>query len=141
MAHVSDVRLSMGRVSSRIEFAEVTARVDFASKEVAENLNFGLFIPLVEVDDAFDTYHYNANGGFNVSIDWRSVGDLDDFVTWIAARTIRPNGSSTRFVRERKEFDVGDQEGGNEEYRALVWVVPEIFEGKSWSNILRVNLG
>lgn len=141
MAHISGVRLSMGRVSNIIEFAEVTFRITFSGQEVKENLAFGLFIPLFEVDDSLDTYHWEANGGFNVNVNWRAVGDLDDFVTWIAQESIRPNGHNSLLLTRRKEFNVGNQESGNEEYKAMVWAIPEIFEGKAWSNTLSINLG
>ncbi len=141
MAHVSNVRLSMGRVSSSIEYAEVNFSINFTSKEVSDNLAFGLFIPLFEIDDAMDTYHWETNGAFNVSVNWRNIGDLDDFITWISSEVIRPNGNSTVVLTRRKEFDVGNQESGNEEYKALVWVIPEIAEGKAWSNTLKINLG
>jgi hypothetical protein len=131
----------MGRVSDQIEFAEVSFLVMFSQQEVAENLLFGLYIPLFEIDDELDTYHWEPNGAFSVSAHWRSIGDLDDFVTWVATDTVRPNGQSSRFFTYRSEFDVKDQESGEEEYKALVWVVPEIVEGKSWTNTLRVNLG
>lgn len=141
MANVSNVRLAMGRVSSSIEFAEVTFSINFSSQEVKENLVFGLYIPLFERDDALDTYHFEPNGAFGGSVNWRSLGDLDDFITWISFESIRPNGNNTIVLTRRKEFNVGNQESGDEEYRALVWVIPEIVEGKAWSNEVSINLG
>ncbi|CAN5706336.1 hypothetical protein BH20ACI4_BH20ACI4_11030 [soil metagenome] len=141
MANVSNVRLAMGRVSNRIEFAEVNFSINFSSQEIKENLVFGLYIPLFERDDELDTYHFEVNGAFGGSVNWRSLGDLDDFITWISFESIRPNGNSTIILTRRKEFDVGNQEDGNEEYRALVWVIPEIVEGKAWSNEVSINLG
>lgn len=141
MAHVSNVRLSMGRVSSTLEFAEVSCTITFSGKEVADNIAFGMFIPIFERDDGLDTYHWEANGAFNVSVNRRAIGNLDDFITWVSSEVIRPNGNHTISITRRKEFDVGNRESGNEEYRALVWVVPEICEGKAWSNELHVNLG
>jgi len=52
-----------------------------------------------------------------------------------------PNGNYTFMLTRRKEFDVGNQESGNEEYKAMVWVVPEIVAGRAWSNTLSINLG
>ena len=141
MANVSNVELRMGRVSSTLEFAEVRFTLNFSPQEVSQNLLFGLYIPLFEVDDALDSYHWEPNGFFRVGVNWRAFGGLDDFVTWVAQETIRPNGNSTLMLTRRAEFDVGNQEWGNEEYKAMVWVVPEIVEGKAWSNTLRINLG
>lgn len=141
MANVSNVRLAMGRVNSTMEFAEVTFTIRFSNQEVKENLAFGLFIPLFEIDDQLDTYHWEANGAFNVSVNWRSIGNQDDFITWITSEVIHPNGNNTLVLTRRKDFNVGNQESGNEEYKALVWAVPEIVEGKAWSNTLSINLG
>ena len=141
MANVSNVRLAMGRVSNSIEFAQVSFSINFSGQEVKENLAYGLYIPLFEIDDDLDIYNLEPNGAFSVSINWEPVDDRDDFVAWISTEVIRPNGNSTISLTRRREFDVGNQESGDEEYKALVWVVPEIVEGKAWSNTLSINLG
>lgn len=141
MAQVLDIKLAMGRVNSKTEFAEVTFAIAFSPQEVKENLTFGLYIALFEIDDDLDTYHFEANGLSKVSVNWRAIGNLDEFIVSIASEQIRPNGSHSLSLRRRSEFDVGNQEAGNEEYKALVWVIPEIVEGKAWSNTLSINLG
>ena len=141
MASVNDVKLAMGRVSKNTEFGEVSFRITFSSQEVRENLTFGLYVALFEVDNELDTYHFEPNGAFNVSVNWRAIGDLDDFVAWLTSEQIRPNGSNSLILTRRAQFDVGNQESGEEEYKALVWVVPEIVEGKAWSNTVLINLG
>ncbi len=137
----SNVQLRMGRVNSTLEFAEVTFSINFSGSEVAHNLAFGLYTSLFERDDALDTYHPTQNGAFNFGISRRPHGDPDDFMTWVDSRAIRPDGQNTRFFTVRREFNVGNQEGGNEEYRALVNVIPEITSGQKWSNEVSINLG
>lgn len=141
MATIRNPRLRMGRSTGNLEFAEVSFSVDFSTREVQENLVFGLYTALFERDDALDTFHPRANGAFSFGIDWRSNGDLDDFVRWLDSRTVRPNGLNTRFFTIRRDFNVGNQEGGNEEYRAFINVVPEITSGQAWSNEVSINLG
>lgn len=141
MASVSNVRLRMGRRTATLEFAEVSFNINFSSSEVAHNLAFGLYTVLFEIDDSLDVYHRNQNGAFNHSLEWKANGDRDDFVNWLDSRVIRPNGDSTRSFTIRKDFNVGNQEAGNEEYRAYVNVIPEITTGQAWSNQLSINLG
>lgn len=141
MAKISNVDLRMGRINSSTEFSEVSFSVDFSTAEVSQNLAFGLFTALYERDDQLDSYHVQQNGAFNMSLHRRASGDLDDFVTWVDSRVVRPNGQNTRIFTVRKEFNVGNQEDGNEEYRALVTIVPEITSGRAWSNEVSINLG
>lgn len=148
MAHVRDSALAMGRVSSTTEFAEVNCTVDFSGHEVEQNLTFALFIPLFEIDDEMDAFHWQPNGlqanGYWLTRGVPLVDDIDardDFVRWLSNDIVRPNGNSTRKFTRRAEFDIGEAEGGEEEYKAFVWVIPEITEGAEWTNTLSVDLG
>lgn len=141
MAKISNVQLRMGRVNSTLEFAEVTFSVNFSSAEVSQNLAFGLYTALYERDDSLDSYHVEQNGAFNINLHRRANGNMDDFIQWVDTRSVRPNGQGTRFFTVRKEFNVGNQESGNEEYRAFVNIIPEITSGRAWSNELSINLG
>lgn len=141
MASISNARLRMGRVSSTQEFAEVTFSVNFSGAEVSQNLAFGLYTALYERDDSLDTYHADQNGAFSFRIVTRANGNADDFVQWIDSRAVRPDGQNTRFFTVRREFNVGNQEAGNEEYRAFINIIPEITTGQTWTNEVSVNLG
>ena len=144
MAQVNNVRLKMGRASSGLEFAEVNCSVNFSNQEVRQNLAFGLHIFIYEKDDKLDIYHLEANGMLNVGVRLHSDNQFDDedeFVRRFSREIIRPNGNTMLPIGRREEFDVGNQEDNNEEYLALVWVVPEIVEGKAWSNEVSINLG
>jgi hypothetical protein len=124
-----------------MEFALVTFTVNFSRAEVRQNLIFGLYTALYERDDALDMFVTNPNGAFNFSIERKANGNMDDWVTWLDSRTIRPNGQNSRIVTIRNEFNVGNQERGNEEYRAFINVIPEIAAGKAWTNEVSINLG
>lgn len=141
MARINNARLRMGRVSGSQEYAEVTFQVNFTTAEVEQNLLFGLHTMLYERDDSIDVYIPRPNGAFSLSVDKISKGNADDYVRYLDSRSIRPNGRSTQFFRIRREFNVGNQEGGNEEYRALVNIIPEIAPGRAWTNELSINLG
>jgi hypothetical protein len=149
MAHVKNVRLRMGRRDSRIEFAEVAFDVDFSARELAERLTFGLHIHLFEVDGDRDIYVWTPNGPN--SIDYQvhrselkvipDPDDRDDDITTIVQTTIVPNGQATQHFVQRKDFDLGNQEDGNEQYEAYVLVVPEVVQGYARSNRVDINLG
>ena len=146
MAQVNNVELKMGRASTSttLEFAEVNFSINFSDQEVRQNLAFGLHVFLYEKDDNLDIYHLEPNGMFNVGTRLhpdRELDDKDDFVRRITREIIRPNGDNLVDLSRSQQFDVGNQEDGNEEYMALVWVIPEIVEGKAWSNEFSINLG
>jgi hypothetical protein len=160
MAEVQDVSLEMGRVSGQqqLEFATVDFRVRFSPGEVALNLDYEIHIAIVEQDEQIDTYFLIPNGfaaaGTVIShsrpefLRQQRRGNRDEFIYYRKADplrpagfTIRPDGDAERSMSIRMEFDVGDQERGEDEYRALVWVVPEVSTGHNMSDIVRVNLG
>ena len=144
MATVSNARLRMGRVNATMEFAEVTFSIIFSAAEVAQNLSFGVHTMLFERDEKLDLYVPTPNGAFDASNTRLSIlarEEEDDLISWIDSRTIRPNGQNTRLISVRKELNVGNQEEGNEEYRAFVNVVPEITSGQAWTNEVSINLG
>jgi len=161
MAEIQDVTLEMGRVAGQqeLEFATVGFRIRFSPGEVALNLEYEIHLAIVEQDEGIDAYILVPNGfraqGTIVSrrsrpdtVQQHRRGDQDNFVYYRKSSalrrdgyTIRPDGEAEKSMLIRVEFDVGDQERGEDEYRALVWVVPEITSGHNRSDILRVNLG
>jgi hypothetical protein len=145
MANVSNARLKMGRVSDRMEFAEVTFSINFSAAEVAQNLSFGLYTALFERDDKLDFYIPTPNGAFDwgdARLSIHSIENEDGRIpSFVDTKIIRPNGQNTRLFTVRKDFDLGVQEDGNEEYRAFINVVPEITSGQAWTNEVSINLG
>lgn len=60
-------------------------------------------------------------------------------VSWIARETLPPAGTRTHHIERRTTFDIQRLPNPNGDYRALVWVVPEISQGQSYSNPVFAN--
>lgn len=137
MASISRVDLNVGRVTSSTEFAELNITVLWTAREVQENMQYLLRGMLVEKDDGKDFYDMNPDG----SVHWEDIGDLDDYVGTIDTQWVRPNGSSSRNFRFRREWNFGDQEGGSEEYLGIATIVPETRGDMRFSAQVNANLG
>ncbi len=137
MARISQLDLDVGRATSSIEFAKLDVTVRWTSREVRENLSYLLSGYLIEQDDGLDFIDMKPNGG----IHWEDIGNLDDFVGTVQQRWIRPNGQASRQYVLQRNFDFGNQESGNEEYRGIATVVPEIRSDIRLTGILSANLG
>src|SRR4030095_15106279 len=141
--------LYMGRRASGLEFAHITGFVDFTGREVQENLGYAVWVAIDEVDDARDIYHFYTNGQEKPetlkelkTLEQRAQDDPDDNVRpFFLAQTIRPEGRATVAIEINRDFDVGDQEDGNEEYQATIMAIPEITHGYALSNVRSINLG
>jgi hypothetical protein len=137
MAAITRVDLDVGRVSSRIEFAVLNITVQWTSREVQENLYYLLRGFLIERDDGLDFFDMNPDG----SIHWEDIGNLDDYVGLIGSQWVRPDGSTSRNFRFRREWDFGDQESGSEEYIGIATIVPETRGDIRFSPEVSANLG
>ena len=137
MASISNVKLSVGRVSGKIEFAEVSLIVRWSALEVRENMPYFLRTFLVEQDEQIDFYTMKPDG----NIQWKNTQDTDDYVGYIDGQSLRPNGASSKSLKFRREFDFGDQERGNEEYIGIATIVPELRGDIRFSNLVKANLG
>ena len=138
MAEVRNIKLSVGRGASGMEFAEVSYDVDFAPDETKLDLRFSEWAILFERDDELDAFHRRA--GANVGLRWFPRGNPDDFIGYIFKGLIQPNGNSTIHRSHKRDWNFPNNENGNEEYRALVQIIPEITTGGGWSNEVSVNL-
>ena len=139
MARLTNVRLNrVGRVNSSIEFAEVSVTVSWTGREVQENYWYLVNTFLFERDDSFDIYQaYPAGNG----LVWHPRGDRDDYVGNIGSQWVKPNGATSRTFTFRRNWDFGNQEAGNEEYRAVATIVPETRGDLRSSNEISVNVG
>ncbi|MEJ2395101.1 MAG: hypothetical protein P8045_13285 [Candidatus Thiodiazotropha sp.] len=137
MASISSVRLSVGRVSSAIEFAELTVRVSWTTRERQENMAYLVNGYVVERDDGRDFFDMLPDG----NIHWLSVGNLDDFIGRIGGTWIRPDGATSRTVTLRRNWDFGNQEPGSEEYMGIATVVPETRGDIRFAPEISANLG
>jgi hypothetical protein len=133
-----------------LEFARITGSVDFTAREVQDNLNYAVWVAINEQDDP-TVYHFYTNGQAKPEVIKTLLrnppgtfvqGNLDDDIQqFFLAQTIRPDGRSTVTIDIRRDFDVGNQEDGNEEYQATVFAIPEIAHGYALSNVRTRNLG
>jgi len=85
-----------------------------------------------------DLDHYIPVGGTHKKI---PRGNPDDYIGYIGMQVVRPDGEDSKEIQFEREWDFGDQESGNEEYRTLVHAYPEIRRDIQWSNEVRINLG
>jgi hypothetical protein len=140
MATIGRVSLEMGRAGDNQEFARVTSEVLFTEREIQENLNYTVQVELVEEDELIDIYipviSFGESRFFAVPRE-----NKDDRIKRFGPFTIRPDGRSSVAFERLEQFDVGDQESGNEEYRALVSVIPELSPDYRVSNLVKINLG
>jgi hypothetical protein len=139
MAHVKNVVFRMGRSSGSLEYAEVAFDVDFTPHELAQKLRYGLHVRLFEIDSGLDNYTWTPNGISQVFADW-SGGDTDDAIKYLVNEVVQPNGQATQHFVYHKDFNIGFNEIGEEEYRAAVMIIPEIVQGFMWSNEVDINL-
>lgn len=137
MASISNLKLSVGRVSGKTEFAEVSLVVHWSDLEKKENMSYFLRTFLIEQDEKRDFYNMKPDG----NIQWKNTEDLDDYVGYIDGQWIRPDGSSSRSLKFRREFDFGNQERGDEEYIGIATIVPDLRADMQISNLVKANLG
>jgi hypothetical protein len=163
VASVSNVELEMGRDSddARLEFARVTFGVSFTPAEVRLGLRYEIHLLIVERDGALDDFILTPNGfrghpyiriplGWPPELTRLRQGNRDEVVfyyrqsprpdaedEWI----VDPANGDVQEISRRFTFDVGDQERGEDEYVAIVWVIPELYSGHGHSGTARVSLG
>lgn len=137
MADLSNIRLEVGRVNNSTEFAIVRGDLTWSNREQQENLAYLVQATIRERDESRDTWNMLPDG----QITQHERGGADDFVGFIGSTTLLPNNQSSRPFEIRRNFDFGVQESGNEEYYAVVTVVPEIRGDLAFSNEVSSNLG
>ncbi len=137
MADITRAVLSVGRITSATEFAEMSITVRWTTREVAENLWYRLSGFLVERDDGRDFFDMLPDG----NIHWSSVGNLDDFIGTVGKQWVRPSGSRSRSYTLRRNWDFGNQEAGAEEYNGVATIVPETSGDIKFTNEVSANLG
>ena len=137
MANLSNIRLEVGRVSGSTEFARIRGVLTWSDREQQENLAYLVQANLLERDESRDTLNMLPDG----QITQVERGGGDDFVGFVGSTTLLPNNQSSRPFEIRRNFDFGRQESDNEEYYAVVTVVPEIKGDLAFSNEVSSNLG
>jgi hypothetical protein len=143
MAILRNITLTVGRLPSGDEFAEVFYDVDFGDVEISHDFWYGEQIYLMERDEGADiiSRHVGARAdGSNLLADPK--GDPDGMIGPVFNRrsSFRPAGRRTVRRSHRREWAFPRNESGPEEYRALVVVTPEIWQDSAWSDKVTMNL-
>ncbi|MDX2063144.1 MAG: hypothetical protein SFY70_08795 [Bacteroidia bacterium] len=154
MAHVRDVRLQLGMNQEFQHLAEVTFAVEFSQAEVNQNINFGLYVTLLQYDPrVLSQYHHlSQNGAYEFGSypqgqgnGWNPTVGRENGVLWIAREVIRPNGTKSQYFQRKATFQRQQRNsfGGQQQefFTAHVNVIPEITEGRGWSNPFRFGNG
>jgi hypothetical protein len=124
MAQVRNIKVTLGRNPSGLQFAEVAYDVQFEASEIALNSGFIEAIYLAERGEEFETGDLLADAGFRQLL----RGTADDFLNRIFVDpdgNLRPDGASTLHRVHRKEWDEAESAGAapaREDYQALVFV-------------------
>lgn len=154
MAQVRDVRLQLGINQEFQQLAEVSFSVEFSQAEVNQNINFGLYVALLQYDPrVLQQYRHSAqNGAFEFGgyphgqgNHWNTLLNRDNGVLWIAREVVRPNGTKSQYYHRKVSFQRPQRNGFNgsqhtsDLYTAHVNVIPEITEGRGWSNPFRMG--
>jgi|LGOV01.1.fsa_nt_gb hypothetical protein len=136
MPSILNVRLDVGRNADKREFARVNFDVSFSSYEVTTGIPYTCDILLFEIDSGKDEYYRSLINPR--SYNWRG-GNRDDFIGWISSFTINPSSDIQHFELERA-WSFPNNEVGEEEYEALVSLVPFVGTAAKWSNRININL-
>jgi hypothetical protein len=148
MAQVRDIKLFNSYNQDNQIVAEVNFSVEFAQAEVNQNVNFGLYVMLLAVDENMRPYQFENNGAFEMTPDARRQSDFwtnrsryNDKVMWIAREVINPRGCKTQYFTRRTIFQRNSAFNQYPGFCANVCVIPEITEGRGWSNVCQFNPG
>ncbi len=139
MATVKDQLLIVDQESSGKRYTELSFSVDFSNREVNENINFGLYLALMERDEEFEKYHSNPNGVFYFNFPWFNTSQCGSDVYWIETRNFQPNGSKTKYFQIKKSITEHLDHSSDSKYRAFIFVVPDITCGQAFAEDICVN--
>ncbi|MCG8308134.1 MAG: hypothetical protein MI975_12135 [Cytophagales bacterium] len=139
MAAIENQLLKIEKSGNLFETASVGFEVTFTSREIEENIQFGIFMLLMERDEEFEKYHNSTNGVFSFSFSPFNLTNKGNHICWMANKTIQPNGSPS--IRVQFNNEVVAQEGlcDQSNYRVYIFVMPEVLCGQAWTNEVCVN--
>jgi hypothetical protein len=170
MAQVREIHLEMGQLADQQAFAEVQFSVEFSESELKRNMQYALYVGLFFADERAANTEFENNGAYQTYLmpsmpPMGSFGTQDGLsngypgqpqfgqgfqgnpnastglVSWICRETLQPAGTRTHHVDRRTTFDFTRMPSRGSNYRAMVWVVPEITEGQSYSQPQRLGAG
>ena len=149
MAQVRDIKLFAKTNREDQMVAEVNFAVEFSQAEIQQNMNYGLYVMLLAVDERMRpqqwdptqmNFHHDAwrNGerGSFMNENW-----LRDRVIWIARENINARNCQSRYFTRRCAFQRNNRFNQYPGYCANVRVIPEIYEGRGWSKAVGMRGG
>lgn len=139
MAKVKNQVLQIVKTGDMFEKACVSFEVSYTSREIAENIQFGIFMLLMERDEEFEKYHNSSNGVFSFSFSPFNLTNTGNHICWMANKTVQPNGSSATILEFNNEVITQNEKCDQSKYRVYIFVMPEVLCGEAWTNEVCVN--
>jgi len=148
MSTVSDVKLHLKKVRPRSRETKCTVSftIEFTRTEMELNLQFGLYLVLMEIDHKKDMEHTQLLNPSALNINhqdgqiFNSKYYQDDIIGCIHAEKIIPRGRIRINYSNQFYFEMPKQEGGKEEYQLKVHLYPEISPSVAYSPIFEANI-
>ncbi|MCK5281007.1 MAG: hypothetical protein KAK04_20780, partial [Cyclobacteriaceae bacterium] len=139
MAEVRNQLLKIEKTGEMFERACVSFEVRFTPREVTENIQFGIFMLLMERDEEFEKYHNSSNGVFSFSFSPFNLTNTGNHICWMANKTVLPNGKHATKVEFNNEVITQDDMCDQSKYRVYIFVMPEVLCGEAWTNEVCIN--
>ncbi len=139
MAAIENQILKIQKSGEIFERAKVGFEVTFTSREVEENIQFGIFMLLMERDEEFEKYHNSTNGVFSFSFSPFNLTNRGNHICWMANKTVQPNGSQNIKIEFNNEVITQNDLCDQSNYRVYIFVMPEVLCGQAWTNEICVN--
>ena len=139
MAQVQNQSLRIEKSGEIFEKACVQFDIRFTAREIEENIAFGVFMLLMERDEEFEKYHNSTNGVFSFSFSPFNITNTGNHISWMANKTVQPNGCETTRLRFTNEVIVQDEFCDQSKYRVYIFVMPEVLCGQAWTDEVCVN--
>ena len=139
MATIENQLLKIEKSGDVFEQACVNFNVNFTPREIEENIQFGVFMLLMERDEEFERYHNTSNGVFSFSFSPFGFSGTGNQICWIANKTLQPNGRTSLKVEFNNELISQTEKSDQGNYRVYIFVMPEVLCGQAWTNEICVN--
>jgi hypothetical protein len=139
MAEVHKQKFQIEQKSEPIKKACISFEIQFTTREVNENVAFGVFMLLMERDEEFEKYHKTNNGVFSFSFSPFNLTNTGNHICWMANKTVLPNGSERQRIVFNNELISQEQLADHNNYRVYIFVMPEVLCGSAWTNEVCIN--
>jgi len=139
MAKVQNQLLKIEKTGEVFEKACISFEVSFTTREIEENIQFGVFMLLMERDKEFEKYHNSSNGVFSFIFSPFNLTNTGNHICWMANKTVQPNGLSAKKIEFNNEVISQDNMCNQSKYRVYIFVMPEVLCGEAWTNEVCIN--